>query len=134
MKKLNFNNRVSDDDEKLIRILKESIGQEPSGQFIENTLEKFLTLKTKQNSVHKPLKLPLYMMLVIVLILLVPIIFSFGSQISLPDAGFNLENFFENMAFQLDSWYMLSPMLLVLVLLSVVWIELGLVKFRNPFV
>ena len=134
MKKLNFNNRVSDDDDKLIGILKESIGQEPSEQFVENTLEKFLNLKTKQNHVYKPLKSPLYMMLSMGLILLAPAIFSFGSQVSLPDPGFELENLFENMAFQMDSWYAITPMLLVLALLSVVWFELRLVKFRNPFV
>ena len=134
MKKLNFNNKVSGDDDKLIGILKESVGREPSEQFAEKTLKKFLLLKTKQTNFHKPLKSPLYMMLVIGLILFAPILFSFGSQISFPDPGFELGSLIENISFQLDSWYTLTPMLLVLVLMSVVWIELGLVKFRNPFI
>jgi len=134
MKKLNLNNQVTDDDEKLIGLLKTSIGREPSEKFVENTLEKFLVLKARQKKVHKPLKSPLYLMLVIGLILLAPAIFSFGSQISLPYPGFELENHVVNMFFQLDWWYTLSLMLLVLVSMSFVWIELGVFKFRNPFV
>ena len=134
MKKLNFDNKVSGDDDILISILKESIGQEPSEQFAENTLQRFWNLKTRQNHVHKPLKSPLYMMLFIGMLLLTPSIFSFGSQISVPNHGFEMENLFENMAFQLDSWYAITLTLLLLVLMSVVWIQAGAVKFRNPFI
>lgn len=134
MKKLNLNNQVSEDDEKLISLLKTSVGQERSEEFVEKTLEKFLTFKTKQRIVHKPLKSPLYMMLVISLILMAPVFITFSAQIPLPDTGFELGNFFENIFDQLDSWYTLTPMILVLVLLSVAWIQLDLVKFRNPFV
>ncbi len=134
MKKLNLNNHVSDDDEKLVTFLKTSIGQEPSKQFVENSLEKFLILKTRQKKTHKPLKSPLYMMLVIGLILLAHVLLTLSPQISLPDSEFKLGNILENMPFQLDLWYTLSLMLLLLVSMSVVWIELGLVKFRNPFI
>ncbi len=134
MKKLNLNNNVSDDDEKLVTFLKTAIGQEPSRQFVENTLEKFLILKTRQKKAHKPLKSPLYMMLVIGLILLAHILLTLRPQISLPDSELELKNLFENMSFQLDLWYTLSLMLLLLVSMSFVWIELVLVKFRNPFI
>lgn len=134
MKKLNLNNRVSDDDEKLISLLKTSIGKKPSEEFVDNTLKKFLLLETKEKRVHEPLKSPLYMMLIIGLILLAPVFMAFSSQISLPGPGLELGSLIENMSFQLDSWYTLTPMLLVLVLMFVVWIELGLVNFRTPFV
>ena len=134
MKKLNLNNQISNDDEDLISLLKTSTGREPSEQFAQNTLEKFLILNTKQKKVHKPLKSPLYLMLVVGLILMAPVFITFSPQIFLPDAGFELGNLVESMSFQLDSWYTLPLMILVLVLMSVVWIELGMVKFRNPFV
>lgn len=134
MKKLNLNNQVSDDDEKLISVLKTSIGRKPSEQFVDDTLKKFLILKTKQRIVHKPLKSPLYMMLIMGFILLTPVFTTFSSQVSLLDSRIKLGNLFEGISFQIDSWYTITPMLLVLVSTAVVWIELGMVKFRNPFV
>jgi len=134
MKKLNLNNQISDDDEILIRLLKTSIGQEPSEQFVENTLEKVMIHKTKQRIAHKPLKSPLYLMLIIGLILLTPVFITSSSQVSLPESRSEFGNLLQNISFQLDSWYALTPMVLVLVLILAVWIELGLAKFRNPFV
>ena len=134
MKKLNLKNQVTNDDEKLINVLKTSIVREPSEQFTENTLEKFLMAKAKQKIVYKPLKLPLYMMLVIGLILLVSVLLTYSSQIPLPNLGIGLGNLFENISFQLDLWYTLYPMLLLLFIMSIVWVELGLLKFRNPFI
>tara|TARA_R110002049_G_scaffold166038_2_gene331909 strand:+ start:311 stop:715 length:405 start_codon:yes stop_codon:yes gene_type:complete len=134
MKKLNLNNKVSDDDEKLICILKTSIGREPSEQFVENTLKKFLVLNAKSRKVHKPLISPLYLMLVIGLILLAAVPFSLDPQIYLSIPELKLENLIEDISFQLDSWYTLSLMIMGLILMTVAWIELGVVKYRNPFV
>ena len=134
MKKLNLNNQVSDDDEKLIGLLKTSIGREPSEQFVGKTLKKFLILDTRRKTVHKPLKSPLYLMLIIGLILLGPVFITFSSQVTIPDSGLELGNLVENLSFQLDSWYTLTPALLVFVLMSVIWIELDLVKYRNPLI
>ncbi len=134
MKKLNLNNKVLGDDDKLISILKESRSQEPSPQFVEKTLEKFRILKNKQKRVYRPLKSPLYMMLVIGLILFVPVLLTFIPQSSLPNPGLKMDNLFENMSFQLDSWYTLTPIPLILALISVVWFEVGNIKFRDPFV
>lgn len=134
MKKLNFSNELSDDDEKLISILKTLKGKEPSEQFVDNTWEKFLILKSKQKRAHKPLKAPLYLMLVIALILFVPTLFSFGSQLSYPNLGFDLKNLTENIFFQLDSWYIFSLIVMIWVPVLGIWVALGLVKFRNPFV
>lgn len=134
MKKLNLNNQVSDDDEKLLVLLKTSISPEPSEQLVENTLKKILTHNTSPKKVYKPLRLPLYLMFVMGLILLTNVIFSFNFHLTLPKPEFEFINLVENMSLQLDSWYTLSLMLLVLVSMFVVWIELGFVKFRNPFV
>ena len=134
MKKLNLNNKVSDDDEKLIGILKTSIGREPSEQFVENTLKKFLVLNAKPRKVHKPLISPLYLMLVMGSILLAAVPFSLDPQIYLSIPELKLENLIEDISFQLDSWYTLSLMIMGLILMTVAWIELGVVKFRNPFV
>ncbi len=134
MKKLNLNNKVLGDDDKLISILKELGSQEPSPQFVEKTLEEFRILRNKQKRVYRPLKSPLYMMLVIGVILFVPVLFTFIPQISLPNPGLKMDNLFENISFQLDSWYTLTLIPLILVLISVVWFEAGYIKFRNPFV
>lgn len=134
MKKLNFNNQGSEDDEKIINLLKTSIGRKPSQQFVKNTLEKVLIFRTEQRRVFKPLKFPLYLMSFIGIVLLTPIFLTFSSQVSLTKLGLEFENPFENMGFQLDLWYALTSIVLALVLMSVVWIQLGFVKFRNPFI
>ncbi|MDB4292405.1 hypothetical protein N9954_03300 [Maribacter sp.] len=134
MKKLNFDNQVTNDDDKLISLLKTPSRSKPSEKFVERTLEKFLTLKTAQKPLYSPLKSPLYMMFGIGLLLFIPFFSSVDSQISLPDSGFELENFIENIIFQLDSWYLLSLGVLVLATIIVVWVELGLVRLRHPFV
>ncbi len=74
------------------------------------------------------------MMLFIGLILFVPILLTFIPQSSLPNPGLKLDNLFENMSYQLDSWYTLTPIPLILALISVVWFEVGYIKFRKPFV
>ena len=134
MKKLNLKNQVSDDDEKLIGLLKTSTMQTPSEQFAKNTMEKFLMASSKEKIAYQPLKLPLYLMLVIGLILLTPIFLTFNAQLSFPSLGVELKNIVDNISYQLRTWYILYPLLLSLVLMSVVWIELGWVKLRNPFI
>ena len=133
MKKLNLKNQVSDDDEKLIGLLKTSTVQTPSEQFSKNTMEKFLMASSKEKIAYQALKLPLYLMLVIGLILLTPIFLTFNAQLSFPTLGFELESFVDNISYQLRTWYILYPLLLSLVLMSIVWIELGWVRLRNPF-
>lgn len=134
MKKLNLNNQISDDDDSLISLLKAATGPEPSQRFVENTMKRFLVQKSKPRKVHKPIKSLLYLMLVIGSILLSPTLLTLSSHISISDSGLVLENLVENISFQPDSWYTLPPILLALVLISAVWMELGMVKFRNPFV
>ena len=73
-------------------------------------------------------------MLVIGLILLAAVPFSLDPQIYLSIPELKLENLIEDISFQLDSWYTLSLMIMGLILMTVAWIELGVVKFRNPFV
>lgn len=131
MKKLNLNNEASNDDGKLISLLKTSVTREPSEQFVDDTLRKFLALESKQKKIYQPLKSPLYMMLIIGAILLAPVILSIGYQISFPDSRLELENLIKNVSSQLNPWYTLSTMLLLLVSMSVVWIELDLSKSRS---
>ncbi len=133
MKKLNFSNQVLEDDDKLIDLLRTLPRGEVSEQFVENTMEKFLLLKTGQKRIHKPLKLPLWLMSIMGLILVSPLFLELNTQIALPNTGFELKNIIENIPFQLDSWYTLSLVILVLTSIFVVWVELGLLRFRNPF-
>lgn len=134
MKKLNLKNQVSNDDEKLISLLKTSTTQEPSDQFTENTMEKFLKASSKKEIIYQPLKLPLYMMLVIGIILLTPVFLTLDPQLPLPNLGYELENLIDNISFQLENWYILYPLILSLILISVAWIELGWIKLRSPFI
>lgn len=133
MKKLNFSNQVLEDDDKLIDLLRTLPRGEVSEQFVENTMEKFLLLKTGQKRIHKPLKLPLWLMSIMGLILVSQLFLELNTQIALPNTGFELKNIIENIPFQLDSWYTLSLVILVLTSIFVVWVELGLLRFRNPF-
>ncbi len=55
MKKINFNNQISDHDEKLISLFKTSLGREPSEKYVEYTLEKFFVLKATEKKAYKPL-------------------------------------------------------------------------------
>jgi len=131
MKKLNLNNETSNDDEKLIELLKTSIIREPSIQFTESTLEKFLAFKAKPKKAYKPLKLPLYIILCIGLMLLTPVFLTLSKQTPLTPSEFKLKNIIESISFKINSWYIISTTLLLLV--STVWIKLSLFKFRSPF-
>lgn len=130
MKKLNFDNEVSNDDEQLIAILKSRSGQKPSKMFVENTMEKFLFHKTNRKEVYKPLKTLVYLMFAIVMILLVPMLIAVQPQAS-RNIGFELQSFIENLFFQIDSWYMFTIIVVLPVLLSVFWTTMGVFKFRN---
>ncbi|MFP2995619.1 hypothetical protein ABN763_06895 [Spongiivirga sp. MCCC 1A20706] len=130
MKKLNFDNELSNDDEQLIEILKSRSGPKPSEKFVENTMEKFLFHKTNRKEVYKPLKTPVYLMFAIVVILLVPMLIAVRPQVS-RNMGFELQSFIENLFFQIDSWYMFTIIVVLPALLSVFWTTMGVFKFRN---
>ncbi len=131
MKKLNLNNQVLDDDEKLISILKSRIDPKPSEQFVESTLEKFFILEKNRRIVHKPLRTPIYFMFAIGTILLAPVLIAIEPQAYSIGLGVYLSDFVQNIFFQIDMWYVLTSIFLVLVLLSVLWIEMPIFKFRS---
>lgn len=72
MIKINFNNQLKDEDRQLIHLLKEPFLESPSDQLVENTMARFLALQAEKQSAHKPLRIPVYIMIAIVLLLLLP--------------------------------------------------------------
>lgn len=72
MIKMNFDNQTHNDDDQFINLLKEQIQQAPSEQLVENTLARLSLLQTEKKVVYMPLKGPLYLMMAIVLLMLLP--------------------------------------------------------------
>jgi hypothetical protein len=72
MIKINFNNQLKDEDRQLIHLLKEPFLESPSDQLVENTMARFSALQAEKQSAHKPLRIPVYIMIAIVLLLLLP--------------------------------------------------------------
>ena len=70
---LNFNNQVENDDEQLIRWLKEQTTERPPGHLVENTMERFMALQSEKKFSYKPLKAPLYMLMAMALLLVLPL-------------------------------------------------------------
>ncbi len=132
MKELNFDNKYSQEDDRLIPILKEALSQEPSQQFAETTLREFLNRSTTQNTVHQPLKLPVYIMAAMVVMVITAVIIGSGTGINLPSGKLAWEPLFDKVNLPLDSWYLLAVMLLVLFLFSILWTELGKQRGRKP--
>lgn len=131
MKKLNLKNLLDGDDGKLISLLKTTMVQEPSKGFVESTLKKIVAHRTKYKNVYKPLKSPLYMMMVVGLILLAPIFLGNASQKPFADSGPIIDDFLRNISQQLDLSYIFSAMLLSLVLVCIIWMKLVPPRFHN---
>src|SRR5688500_7662861 len=72
MIKMNFKNQFNDDDERLIQLLKEQTMEFPSDELAENTMTRFLARQAEKKFVHKPLRTPLYLMIAIAFLLIVP--------------------------------------------------------------
>jgi hypothetical protein len=72
MIKMNFDNKVEHEDKQLIQLLKEEIKEFPSDQLVESTLTKISAMQSEKKFIHKPLRIPLYMMAAIAILLLVP--------------------------------------------------------------
>jgi len=134
MRELNFDNEYSNDDDTLISILKESLSNESSQQFTENTLKKFSAQKAKQKTIHKPLKSPLYMMAVITLSVLIAIFFTSETAVNLSNDKPDFISLLDKINIPLDSWYIPSVMLLALFLFSLIRIELGRKNLGKPII
>jgi len=72
MIKINFQNNPHGDDEQLIRLLKTQSVEQPSGRLVENTLEKLKALRRESPPEYRPLKKPVYIMLLITSLFLPP--------------------------------------------------------------
>jgi hypothetical protein len=75
MIKMNFDNRLDDEDKQLIQLLKEETMEFPSDQFVERAMTRISALQTEKKFVHKPLRVPLYIMALITILLLTPFLF-----------------------------------------------------------
>ena len=73
--KMNFENKVTDDDEYLIGLLKEQSLDFSSVELIEKTIVRLHAQQAEKTSRYVPLKTPIYMMIGIVLLLLIPFFF-----------------------------------------------------------
>lgn len=69
---MNFSKKVEHDDNQLIQLLKKELREFPSEQLVERTLEKISAIQTEKKLVHKPLRIPLYIMAAITILLLAP--------------------------------------------------------------
>ena len=72
MIKIDFDNKDEHEDKQLIQLLKEEIKEFPSDQLVESTLAKISAMQTEKKVVHKPLRIPLYIMAAITILLLAP--------------------------------------------------------------
>ena len=73
--KMNFENKVTDDDEHLVSLLKEQSLELSSVELIEETMARLHAQQTEKTTRYVPLKAPIYMMIGIALLLLIPFFF-----------------------------------------------------------
>lgn len=121
MKKMNFDNQKTGDDEQLILLLKEAIVENPSMVFTESALNRILN-EGKRNQIHKPLRAPLYMMLSIVVLLILPFVIpqvSDFSDFSFSSDGYELFNISNVLTSETIVWYGFTFLLLCFLSLMV---------------
>lgn len=134
MKKLNFNNRTTDDDKEMIIYLTSSLKKEPSPNFTNNTLSELSKLNYKPKQGYKPLKTPLIMMGIIGLLLLAPLL-------NISSEGTSLNTVFFDLQVQLiaylqssSTWYLASLISVFLVIQILITLELRISNNRNTLV
>lgn len=134
MKKLNFNNKDWEDDKNLIETLKTSTTKETSDQFVDDTMKRFLALKTIHKITYKPLRLPIYFMTALGIFLVVPLISKVDIQNTfsspIPKAIEYLEMAFVN----LSLWYAMSLLLLLIVGQIVIRTQTGINENGEPII
>lgn len=72
MIKMSFDNKVEHEDKQLVQLLKKEIKEFPSDQLVESTLTKISAMHSEKKFIHKPLRIPLYIMAAITILLLAP--------------------------------------------------------------
>ena len=133
MKKLNFNNRTTDDDKEMIIYLTSSLKKEPSPNFTNNTLSELSKSNSKVKH-YKPLKTPLIIMGIIGLFLLAPLL-------NISSEGTSLNTVFFDLHVQLKAylqssgiWYLASLISVFLVIQILITLELRINNNRNTLV
>lgn len=80
MIKMNFNNKLEGEDKQLIQLLKEEIKEFPSDLLEEKTMNRISAMSAEKKFVYKPLRTPLYIMMVIALLPWVPFLIPMNSN------------------------------------------------------
>ena len=112
MKKLNFDNEEKKDDQPLINLIKTADLEEPSSSFVDTTLSQYLAVKNQGINKHKQLKLPLILMLVLAVLLILPLLLNNIGETSFIGS---IQELYVS-SDDLEKWYLIYPMTLLLVL------------------
>ena len=107
MKKMNFNNQETNDDEQLIALLKQATIENPSPLFTEVTLSKFQNHRLIK-PVYRPLRAPLYIMAALVIILIFPLSIPMVSDFSYRTKWYDVNNISVAALFRSTLWYWLT--------------------------
>lgn len=134
MKKLNFNNRTTDDDKEMIIYLSSSLKKEPSPNFTNNTLSELSKLNSKTKQGYKPLKTPLIMMGIIGLLLLAPLLNISGDGNTLNAVFFDLHMQLNAYMQSSGIWYLASLISVFLVIQILITLEFRINNNRNTLV
>lgn len=74
MTKMNFDNKLEDDDKHLVQLLRGEVKDFPSDQLVERTMTRISAMHAVKKLAHRPLRIPIYIMMAIALLLLAPFI------------------------------------------------------------
>lgn len=81
--RMTFDNRDEHDDKYLIQMLKAQSQEMPTDDLSDRVMHKFELMKSEGRFSYKPLKLPVYLMLVIALLMITPFLVPVASYISI---------------------------------------------------
>lgn len=82
MIQINFDHKEEQDDKPLIQLLKEETKEFPSEQLVESTLARIAAMQSEKNWIHRPLRIPLYIMAAMGVFLFAPLFVSMISNTS----------------------------------------------------
>lgn len=107
MRRINFDNKSTDDDIKLLALLKEQVDA-PSGDLVNKTMEKWIESKQRKKYFYTPLRIPIYMMSVVLSLLFVPLFFPIESTLEGPEINFSVDTI---VAYSLYAWLTITLIL-----------------------
>lgn len=127
--KMNFDKSDQEDDQLLIDLLKKTILEEPSEQFVDNTIKAFL-LRGNPTS-FRIVKMPLILMVGICVLLFIPFLLVewLKTPVSNPLPG--IYEFVQGITFEFSNWYLVLPCVLLFTLIILVQIEIRAVNFQK---